>query len=140
MQKFDRFSLYGIKIVANSSSISYKMKHSHGLYDIALSQNGTALVEMDLLNDYNVLLSHVLRFTFASDSDKIQSVVVLPLARSRTSNFDLTRGVSGCQQNLEEQISYPSVVSLDVERDNRKRVTNAEEKQYQGDDGIGMSF
>ena len=68
MQKFDRFSLSGIAIVANSSSISYKMKHSHGLYDIALSQNGTALVEMDLLNDNIILLSHVLRFTFASDS------------------------------------------------------------------------
>jgi hypothetical protein len=140
MQKFDRSLLSGIDIAANKSVISYKMKDPSGLHDIALSQNGTAIVEADLVSDNIILQSHVLKITFARECDQIRSVVILPLACSRTANFDSPSVVNERHQNLEEQISYPSVVSFDAEKDNRKRVFNAEEKRCESDDGIGMPF
>lgn len=140
MQKFDRSLLSGINIAANKSVISYKMKDPSGLHDIALSQNGTAIVEADLVSDNIILQSHVLKITFARECDQIRSVVILPLACSHTTHFDSPSVVNERHQNLEEQISYPSVVSFDVEKDNRKRVISVEEKRCESDDGIGMPF
>ena len=140
MQKFDRLLLSGINKITNKSSVSYKMKDTSGLHGIALSQSGTALVEMDLASDENMIQSHVLRICFASESDHIQSVATLPLARSCMTNFNPSSAKNERQQNLEEQISYPSVVSFDVERDSRKLFNNVDDKRCEGDDGVGMSF
>jgi hypothetical protein len=140
IQKFVRSFLCGINIVANRSSIRYKMKDSTGLEDIALSQNGTSFVEVDVASDNVILQSHVLKISFASESDLIKSIVLLPLARSGITNIDSTNVENEVRQNLQEQISYPSVVSLDMERDSRKIVNNAEEKRCESDDRIGMSF
>ena len=147
MQKFDRLVLSGI--VDKASSISYKTKDSPDLHSIAISRCGTALVEVDLIQQFGVhgdkiLQSFLFKCTFGSESDKIRSVTMLPVApilmKSVNSNFEQSLALNDGRQHLEEQISYPSVVSLDVEKDGRRSITDIHEKQSESDDLIGMSF
>ena len=149
MQKFDAMLLSGI--VDNRRSLSYRTKDSSALHSIAISENGTALVEVDLvqtigLNIDITLKSFILKITFESDSDKIRYVSSLHIARSREShgiaNNDQSNAITEGQQNLEGQRSYPSVISLDVEKDTMRSINEvpADEKRCACDDGIGVSF
>ena len=146
MQQFDRKLLSGI--VDNLPSLSYKMKESSGLRSIAITQSGIALVEVDLVQKIGVnsekkLFSFLLKISFGVESDKIRSISIIPFASSRTihgvTNFGQSSD-SKMGQNLEEQMSYPSVISLDVEKDNRRSANELEEKRYRRDDGVGLSF
>ena len=140
LQECDRPLFSRTNSVDNSPSTPYKLIHSSCLHDIALSRNGKAIVELDLVHEYNVLQSFVLKIHFAPESDQIRSITIAPVACSHMENFDQFSADIECQQNLDEQISYPSVVSLEVEKDNKKLVDDVGEKQCQCDDGIGVSF
>lgn len=147
MQKFDGNLLSGI--FDNTRPLSYKTKDSSGLHSIAFTQSGTALVEVDVVqtvgvNIDNILKSYLLKITFGPESDKIRSISILHITRSREVNVmsivDQPNTINKGQQNLEGQRSYPSVVSLDVEKDHRRSVNEVDEKRCECDDGIGMSF
>jgi hypothetical protein len=137
------------------ASILYETKSSLPLNDIAIADNDIALVEVDIVRksenrDRKALLSFLLKIVFASKSEKILSIVMVPIADT----YGITSSSPGnClsfsklvpeheQQNLEEQISHPSVVSLDVDKYQRRDMEAQYEKRSESDDvsGLGMPF
>jgi hypothetical protein len=149
MQKFDDTLLS--EIADNRRSLSYKAKDSSGLNSVAITQSGTALIEVDLVQTIgskidNILKSFLWKINFEPESEKIRSVAIMHITRSRemhgTTNVDQPNAKAKRQQNLEEQISYPSVVSLDVEKDRMRSVNEGpvEGKRCACDDSIGVSF
>jgi hypothetical protein len=120
-----------------AKSILYRIRGSSSQNDVALTTFGIAFAEVDVVirppeNDLKVVRSYLLKVEFASESEKIRSVSIIPLV-----------GADERPEILENQISHPSVVSLEAEKDPRRELESHSDKQAESDDGglgSGVTF
>ena len=106
------------------ASLSYKTGGS--IEDVMLNPNGTiAMMDIEIVEgQQRVISSALLKFEFATtnDNNKIRSVTFQTLL----SNDQIA---AAGEASLEEQVSHPSVVSLDAAKGGRKKKEQTRELQ-----------
>lgn len=105
----------------SSLSVSYQVKGS--VDDIAISPIGSALAEIEIVGPGDERwLSALLKIDFAPTSAKIRAVALTAAVRhtERQQQQQPEPQGGGGGGDLDAQISHPSVVSLDIDKDRRE--------------------